>query len=288
MRNRKKIKINESQFLSLINESYGFFDGCRELAEEIFEKVYENWHGRDNLTQRDYFFVPCEWASSGRIVILPTREKVRAGYVHFRDKVLGDTVICINPKVIYEDESSFLPTLEHELTHAYEDSMRINNGTPMHDAAIKSGYDKLSKYRFKGAHIENDSVLTKDLSNVLYVFASFEENAFFAAMFGKLIHGYSEPENANECLDALKETNEYYYFSKTIDVVREILTKKDDKNEQENLVKNANSLTNMHFSTYNQLCKWLNYKADKLERRMNNIIPKMVKKYFEMIDNGEI
>ena len=288
MRNRKKIKINENQFLKPINESNGFFDGCRELAIEIFNKIYENWNGRDNLTQMDYLMVPCEWASRGRIVILPTKEKVRAGYVYARHQVNGDTVICVNPIVIHEDESTFLPTLEHELTHAYEDSMRLMNGSSMNDTAANLGYHKLFDYKFRGMSMENNTITKKDLANVLYWYTSFEQNAFFAAMFGKLMHGYGEPEDANECLEIIKGTREYNGFSNAIYITREILTKKIDPNMQNNLVAYANELTNMNFKSYNQLCKWLNYKANKLERRMNNIIPKMVKKYFEMVDNDEI
>lgn len=284
----KKIKINEGQFLKLINESNGFFDGCKELAEEIFEKVCENWRGKDDLTRADYILVPCQWASNGEIVILPTKVNVRAGYVYARYQVNGDTVICINPKVIYEDESSFLPTLEHELTHAYEDSMRINNGTSMNDAANRTGYNKLFNYKFRGAYMENDSVSKRDLSNVLYWFTSFEQNAFFAGMFGKLIHGYSEPEDANECLEVLKGTREYNNFANMIYIVRDILTKMEEPSVQNGLVNCANNLTNMHFISYNQLCKWLKYKANKLEKKMNNIIPKMVNRYFEMINNGEL
>ena len=288
MEMKRQIIINESQFKTLINESNGVFDGCQELAVNIFNKIYEKWKGRDNITMADYLLVPCEWASNGEIVILPTRENVRAGYVYARHQVNGDTVICINPKVIYEDESTFLPTLEHELTHAYEDSMRIKNGTSMNDAAYRMGYNKLFNYKFRGAYMENDSVSKRDLSNVLYWFTSFEQNAFFAGMFGKLIHGYSEPEDANECLEVLKGTREYNNFANMIYIVRDILTKMEEPSVQNGLVNCANNLTNMHFTSYNQLCKWLNYKANKLEKKMNNIMPKMVNRYFEMVDNGEL
>ena len=288
MRNRKKIKINESQFLSLINESNGFFDGCRELAIEIFNKIYDNWGDRDNLTRSDYLMVPCEWASRGRIVILPTKVNVRAGYVYARHQVNGDTVICVNPIVIHEDESTFLPTLEHELTHAYEDSMRLRNGSSMNDTAANLGYHKLFNYRFRGMSMENDTIAKKDLSNVLYWYTSFEQNAFFAAMFGKLIHGYGEPEDVNECLEIIKGTREYNGFANAIYITREILTKKTDPNIQNNLVAYANELTNMKFNNYNQLCKWLNYKADKLEKKMNEMVRKMVNRYFEMVGNDEI
>ena len=288
MRNRKKIKINESQFLSLINESNGFFDGCRELAIEIFNKIYDNWGDRDNLTRSDYLMVPCEWASRGRIVILPTKVNVRAGYVYARHQVNGDTVICVNPIVIHEDESTFLPTLEHELTHAYEDSMRLRNGSSMNDTAANLGYHKLFNYRFRGMSMENDTIAKKDLSNVLYWYTSFEQNAFFAAMFGKLIHGYGEPEDVNECLEIIKGTREYNGFANAIYITREILTKKTDPNIQNNLVAYANELTNMKFNNYNQLCKWLNYKANKLEKKMNEMVRKMVNRYFEMVGNDEI
>lgn len=288
MRNRKKVKINESQFLSLINESNGFFDGCRELAIEIFNKINYNWRDRDNLTRSDYLMVPCEWASRGRIVILPTKVNVRAGYVYARHQVNGDTVICVNPIVIHEDESTFLPTLEHELTHAYEDSMRLRNGSSMNDTAANLGYHKLFNYRFRGMSMENDTIAKKDLSNVLYWFTSFEQNAFFAAMFGKLIHGYGEPEDANECLEIIKGTREYNGFANAIYITREILTKKADPNIQNNLVAYANELTNMKFNNYSQLCKWLNYKANKLEKKMNEMVRKMVNRYFEMVGNDEI
>lgn len=287
----KRIILNEKQFSSLvrlINESNGFFNGCRELAIEIFDKIYENWKGKDNLTRADYLTIPCEWASNGEIVILPTREKVRAGYIYSRDQVNGDTVIAINPIVINEDESTFLPTLEHELTHAYEDSMRIKKGGSMNDAALKSGYNKLFNYKFRGAYMENNSVLKKDLSNVLYWFTSFEKNAFFAGMFGKLIHGYSEPENANECLEVLKGTREYNGFSNMIYIAKEILTKKSDKSVQDSIVDCANKLTNNNFRNYNQFCKWLISKADRLEKKMNSLLPKMVNRYFEMVNNDEI
>lgn len=288
MRNRKKVKINESQFLSLINESNGFFDGCRELAIEIFNKIYENWKDRDNLTQMDYLTVPCEWASRGRIVILPTKVNVRAGYVYARYQVNGDTVICVNPIVIHEDESTFLPTLEHELTHAYEDLMRLRNGSSMDNAAMNLGYHKLFNYKFRGMSMEDDTIAKKDLANVLYWFTSFEQNAFFAAMFGKLIHGHGEPEDANECLEIIKGTREYNGFSNSIYIAKEKLTKKRDQIIQNSLVIYANELTNMNFNSYNQLCKWLNYKADKLEKKMNEMVRKMVNRYFEMVDNDEI
>lgn len=284
----KTIILTENKFNKLIKESNGFFDGCRELAIEIFNKIYENWKDRDNLTQRDYLMVPCEWASRGRIVILPTKVNVRAGYVYARHQVNGDTVICVNPIVIHEDESTFLPTLEHELTHAYEDSMRLRNGSSMDNAAMNLGYHKLFNYKFRGMSMEDDTIAKKDLANVLYWFTSFEQNAFFAAMFGKLIHGYGEPEDANECLEIIKGTREYNGFSNSIYVTREILTKKTDQIIQNSLVIYANELTNMNFNSYNQLCKWLNYKADKLEKKMNEMVRKMVNRYFEMVDNDEI
>ncbi len=287
----KKININERQYSALrhiIKESNGFFDGCKELAIEIFDKIYDNWQGKEELSIDDYLIIPCKWASKGRIVILPTKTNIRAGYVYARRQVNNDTVICINPIVIHEDESTFLPTLEHELTHAYEDSMRISHGTSMNDAASNIGYHKLFNYKFRGAYMENDSVAKKDLSNVLYWFTSFEQNAFFAGMFGRLIHGYSEPETPNECAEVLMGTREYNNFSNMIYITRETLTKKTNKEAQDSLVDCANKLTNKNFSTYNQLCKWLNLKANKLENKMRQMLPKMISKYFEMINNNEL
>ena len=280
--------LRENRSDGLIEESQGFFDGCRELAIEIFDKIDENWRGRDNLTQRDYLVIPCEWASRGRIVILPTNMNVRAGYVYARYQVNGDTVVCINPIVIHEDESTFLPTLEHELTHAYEDSMRLRKGSSMYDAAKKNGYQKLFNYKFRGMSMEKDTVMKKDLANVLYWFTSFEQNAFFAGMFGRLIHGYEEPEDANECLAILQGTREYNGFANAIYTAREILMKKTEPKTQMDLVAYASELTNMKFTSYNQLCKWLDHKANKLERKMNVMVRKMVNRYFEMIENDEI
>lgn len=269
----KKITINEAQLLSLENilqESYGIFQGCSDLAVKIADEIYNHWILKGKVED---IAVPCEWAIGKCIIIHPTSFNVRASYILDVEEI-GGTVIFVNPRIVdFKDESIFLSTLMHELTHAYKDAMKRRNGSSERETAIKSGYNQNFDYRFRTSKNDNNPI-KQDLSAFLYYCSAIERDAFYAGMYGKLHFCLGEISTPQEALDVIKSTREYKQWMAHISNVKQWLGT-TDKYKQQLLTQYAFELTNKRF-TFSGLCKYLQRLIWKVENKLNKNIRKMI------------
>lgn len=270
----KSVILTENQF-RMINESYGIFDGCEELAVRILNVIYDH---RDEDWKR--LIIDRVWFSPTKALeIRKTDENVRAGYVYTWYKIRGleNPTICVNPLIIdWKAESSLIGTFMHELTHAYEDCMRIRKGGSMFQVAQKIGYDK----NFKCFTNKNVSDELKEISRMLYTLTPFEINALFAGMYAKLsnFNGY-EIETPKEALGILRFTVEYKKIMNCILTAEEIMETQDNTSRKLK-VYYVNLISDYKFTSFEQLCKWLQHKITKLRKKLSENLPKMVMGYF--------
>lgn len=258
-----------------INESYGVFNGCKELAIRIADEIFTNWKiDNDFFTPLD---IPCWFSADGEAHIYPTKYNLRAAYI-LDPRMDGRTTILVNPKIVNPlEEGKLIASLMHELTHAYRDAMKRRKGGSENQSAESDGYYKNFNYKFGN---DKYSILKNNLSDFIYITSQMEMPAFIAGMYGNLSGTMVEVETAEEALEVIKSTPEYHRFEDAFKFANEFYNCTDE-NMQYDLVMWANELTTIKFRNFNQFRKWVVYKYNRASNKLMKFIPKMIYKFFE-------
>ena len=255
-------------------EAYGVFDGCYDLAQELYS------FGALNHFDSDLTYKPKN----------------------------TDFIDTINLSFVYADTSSYQPTLSnikndkfqpltieigfkgkenvvissimHELLHAYEDYKRKSELTiGLHQKARNIGY-----YKNNVSQNAFSSRLTKMLSYILYYLTDFERNAYITQIAGEIKACKKTFNNIKEILDFIKSTIPYQNYQ-TIFKFGEELCNIKDKSIQTRIVVFTDYLSNNNFKTYNQFVKWLSTKIYKYRKKINNIIPKIAAQQLDIVES---
>lgn len=259
-----------------LKEEYGIFPGCEELAVKIADEVYNRW-GDGRNGKLEPFTVDCPWAYRNYILIYPTKQNVRAGYLLDYNQTHNQTTIVINPVILdWRYEGLIIGTLMHELTHAYRDCKRRRAFSSEMEGAKKRGYDKTFNYYFRSNESER-TIIKSDLAKFLYWTDVMETPAFFAGMYAKVAHSMAEMFEANDFMEAFKSTREYNEFLNVLYLGR-LLSSHTTSRKQAEVLQAARELTNYDFTTFGQVRKHIISRSERLKKKVKTIIPKMVVK----------
>jgi hypothetical protein len=271
--------------LRRINESFGVFNGCEDLAQRIVDTLEKN---EKNIWSE--LIIDNVWFSPTKTIkIIKTNQRVRAAYItNWRKQGLKLPTIAINPIILDNDigdgfitygDSELITTFMHELTHLYEDVMRYRKSSSISNEVERTGYNKTLKYLGKK---DSDKELRK-IASMLYVLSSFETNALFSQMYGGLLCFYAyDIETPKDVFEVLSKTRQYRKMINCISTAKEIIESNGYKSTMYTFY--VNMLSNYNFSSFGRLRKWLLIKTRKLQEKMSNRIPKIIH-YFLTYDN---
>ena len=251
-------------------EEYGVFKGCIELANKITSKILKIKGNSDISVELNN-----AWIKRMNIVPYFDSESSLAGqYMPGNSKIIKKNGACIfDPLTIsvntfYPHETVFI-CMSHELTHAYEDIKRFENESEsLYDKANKLGYFK------SGSKLSLVDKNEEAIKETLYYIASFEQNAFLATLA-------SECEQVGE---TFRKPSEAFAFIRETEIFKNFKTVINNLNY---LSKNANIddlssflvFSNYKFKTVDGLKSFCRNKARKIEKKFNNMVPKIVYRY---------
>ena len=270
-------KLNSKKF-KLLSEAYGVFDGCYELAIDIYHRTIEEAM-RQNY---DFEYIPDDCDFIDKIIVYIQDDEV-SGYLSQESKIINGK---FNPLSIYIgisviNEQDVITSIMHELTHAYEDYNRQKKGAKSIDQKSKDiGY-----YKNTVDMGLSENYYVKSISKVIFYLTSFERNAMFAQFEGELRSCGRTFKNIKEVLNFIRQTDLYKRMLDVYDMAEKLCSiSDDDSRAQFKILTIVENLSNYKFNTYNQFAKWLSNQTYKHQRKLNEIISKTAAKYLYMQD----
>lgn len=261
-----------------LNESYGVFDGCYELAKQIYNHLKEMSlkSGESRVLNLD--IKNSKWIDSLEIMIYyDENSNTGASY-----NTSSQIVKLVNNRRKYLPlklsvnlaSNNIVINLMHELTHAYEDyNRKINDKPSIADKALENGY-------YLNNSVGNYDYDKKYISYILYYLTDFEVNAHLSQLKGELQNCDKYFVNIQQIVDFLKKTDVYKRYS-LIKSYIDFFSHISDEKSQSIVLSWVSDLSNLKFSTYKNFVNYINKKYNKIERHMNRFIPKMAYEYLD-------
>ncbi len=281
---------------SMIFEKHGSFEGCEQQAKQIAKIVSDACYKTDksfigdlfpedifNKNYKNIFYkqfkliinrnhndtISCAYnPKPSKLTFLKDENKIGIIEIKMEIPVMSNfksvKIDLITPKLTTQ--------LQHELTHAWEDYNRLlNNKESLFDIAVKNNEYKLPN---------NYDIV----SEYNYFFNKQEINAHIAEFKAYLEqHPIKtkeyEQDISQKLFNTLKETQLYKKYVSLINSIINI------KNDDLIKFKQLNKFSNM---TENKIKKHLIDDAEKLKRKLENVLPKMIYDYIEVEFNKPI
>lgn len=247
-------------------ESYGLFNGCDVLAEQIYEKFCEaNEKGLSEFSMvidnSEFINIIDVYLMRGQISSFDTSSVID------EDNKYNPLILDLGTDATPRQMKGLLM---HELTHAYENYIRIaKNKKSLIQKAADSGYGK-NPLNMTETYKEKKRMI----SYILYHLNDFERNAYIAQIKGELLNAEQEFENIDDALNFIRTTISYRNY-KTIFKWANQICNETDKYTQSAILRYVSELSNNNFNTYNQFVKWLSNRVLVYQNKFNRIIPKM-------------
>lgn len=268
-----------------LNESYGLFNGCVEVAQLLKDNIIKEM---DNIEEGNVKIVNVQlnnnWINRVELMLYYNPNGVvAASYMPSE----SDIVKCgngnektdkyyplrINVNMFKANKKRLLVTIMHELTHAYEDyNLFIKGENRLIDKAMDIGYNYNNIGSYNG--------YKNYLSYLLYYITEFERNAFVSELKAELQNTEQHFMNISDIIQFLKSTSVYKNYQKIITYI-DFFTNLEDKESQEIVFKWLNELSNLKFDTYGRFAKYLKNKQRDIERKINTFIPKIAYEYLK-------
>ena len=268
-------KLNRKKF-KLLCETYGVFDGCYKLAEEILFYIKDKIPTAIN----NDFYIFIKNSNFIDKIRLITYNGDCASYEYEESKIVNGKFSPLTITIgVVDNEKNILSSIMHELTHAYEDYKRyMNNAISLTKKAKNVNYAETVK------GVSSYDELKSMLSYLLYFLNEIERNAFITEMDGLLSLCNQKFHNIQEVLNFIRETKPYSDYQQVFEL-GEMICNVTDKLAQYYILTRLKEISNHKFTTYNQFVKWLSNKIYKFQRKFNEIIPKMAAQHLNMTES---
>ena len=263
-------------------EQYGVFKGCEDIASYINDIIMSNRNNGGKEKDLTIEIKNCPFIKTVRLKLYRQEDTNTSGayvpnYSHIlvhRDKETRKLIPYFCPLYLEINTATVncFTSLMHELTHAYEDIMRFkNDGDQIVDKGYKLGY-------FKRKYNNDDATRAEvAVSQMIYNMASFEQNAYMAQMAGECQSSGKKFVSVKEAFNFIRETFVYKKYKTLIFNLTE-LERLDD--EVAVFYMNVfNDLSNYNFKTPQNFRTFCRRKREKIEKKFNNIVPKIVYEY---------
>lgn len=253
-------------------EKYGIFDKCLEMSEEIIRKAKG-----------------AELKNHSTITIgMPANNVVKKVVVEYDEDVFGVAAYAYNESVFNQNEGLFdeitiiisskdklkLSVIMHELQHVKEDCELRKKGSSTDKKLDKIGYKKLMVNLPKPS-----STMERKLCKLVYLYTSFERNAYINSIYGELMESPKKFTTINSVFNFIKSTGFYQQYEEAFEWTNEFL---EIKNEEDKIkvLDYLGKITNFYFMEYKDAKRWLNAMLYSYKRKFSTIIPKMAYEVF--------
>lgn len=261
-----------------LNESYGVFDGCYELAKEIYNNIKEMSLKSGESRVLNLHIKNCKWIETFEIMVY-YNENSNTGAAYNTSsqivKSVNNTRKYLPLKIsVNLASNNIVINLMHELTHAYEDyNRKINDKPSITDKALENGY----YFNKSVGNYENEK---KYISYILYYLNDFEINAHLSQLKGELQNCGVYFISIEQIIDFLKRTDVYKRYDRIKEYI-DFFSNISDEKSQSIVLSWVSDLSNLKFRTYRNFVNYINKKYNKIERHMNRFIPKIAYEYLD-------
>ena len=263
--NHLALECKFNQPTNLLQEWHGVFPREERMVNKIYDAILaavtpEKTHYELEIPFEKEFI-------KGVKVVVNIENPAARGYIHTEGTYTKNGYLAEEiPTIIidYSGNPRFLclrlkSTLAHELTHIYEDVRRGEKYGSIADV-----------YQFKNNEPPRNSI-DKVAFQLIYFFHSVEQNAYIAS-FKEQLDTTNIKNNPHSLYKMIENTELWqHFFLPAFQMVNNI-----DNYDHEALLEAFNRrCEGEHFTTFTQLKKWLIYKANKCQRKLEKTLSKM-------------
>jgi hypothetical protein len=277
--NEKKI-LNENKILVL--EKHGIMSNL-EHYWLIFQKALKNTKPNKNgdfvinsnifydIPNNPFYgvyikvhFIPSEIDRYWKGAYHPTEQKNEEGKIFLK---MTFEVSCRFEDITKKIKSIFI----HEITHAYEDYMRMSQGKP----GMRSFIDNTNYHNLQGFFNNyGTDVIKSDIDQICYLLSSFEANAYVPTLITDVENQLYTAKNTKEIYDIIRNTFIWQKIKECVETINNYIDKDFPPHLQEKILKAWEEVTGEKYDNYNTLRKILKYKYLKKANKMVNQICK--------------
>lgn len=261
-----------------LNESYGVFNGCYELAKQIYNNIKKMSLKSGESRVLNFHIKNSKWIETFEIMVYyDENSNTGAAYNPSSQivKSVNNTRKFLPLKLsVNLAFNNIVVNLMHELTHAYEDyNRKINNKTSITNKAFENGY-------YLNNSVGNYDNEKKYISYILYYLTDFEVNAHLSQLKGELQNCDKYFVNIQQIVDFLRKTDVYERYTMIKSYI-DFFSSISDEKSQNIVLSWVSDLSNLKFRTYKNFVNYINKKYNKIERHMNRFIPKIAYEYLD-------
>ena len=268
---------NSPLSIKQLNESYGLFDGCHEIAKEIYDNI-KNKEFYDGNARMVSIPMKNEWIDTIDVLIYSDNNTSFAASYNPSSKLIHTTngiQFCPLKLSVNINADNIIVYLMHELTHAYEDyNRRTKKQASITDKALSNGY-----FINKNLGAFDDD--RKYLSYLLYYLTDFEVNAYLSQIKAELISCNKPFVNISQLVEYLKNTKAYLTYS-VIEEYVEYFSNISDKGYQNQIMKWISQLSFLKFKSYKHFVKYIQKRFFTLKRKIDVFVPKIAYEYMDV------
>lgn len=257
----------------IINEKYGIYDGCEELADYIINTVFNN----DNL-DNEFIFHKDELKDIENIFFnelildIDTSEDYGGecddNIVINKDLLVDE--VRINIYLVNPTKSEVKSILMHELTHVYNNYVMQLKGN-------KNFLNTAQSTMYRNIVTPDDDETIGDIKRVLYFLIGYERNAFIAQLKAELSKHDNKIKTPLDALKVLKQCPIYNVYINVKDIIDDLIERQRDTEEAEfiaDIYKEITGTENSNESTL-KILKRLKAQSTKAIKKLDSIIPKL-------------
>lgn len=254
-----KFEILYSDIIFQINEKNGTFNQSKEIAEYIYENVFNKKLNID-CSKFNTFFKYVK-------VLIVNSEHLFASYENLENDTVYLEIYCNNQTI--KDNTNLTKLIIHELLHAYEDYQLKIKKLSLKDYLTNA-------YKKSITNLNNRNEVIRNLSRCQYFLNDHEKNAYFGTLeyqISNLFKTYQgDKYDFTKIINLIKQSDVWKEYFKLDEFIQNINKNMIDK---ELFVNVYNSMNNSS-KTLSQIQKEFNYKWKKFNSKFNQLISKII------------
>ena len=256
----------------IVNEKYGIYDGCEELANYITNDIFSR-HAFDDASQyskenlgdiKNIFFK--------ELTVDIDTSSDDGGECDDEISIGNDLLvdeIYINIYLVNPTKSEIKGILMHELTHIYNNYiMQLKGDKNFIKTSRSAMYQNIID--MSGGPIE------RDIKTVLYFLLGYERNAFIAQLKAELEDHKDKINTPREALEILKNCPIYKTYMRINNILAQHISNQNENPDSQLIAQIYKQITgNKSNESSMKILKRLKSQSNKAIKKLNTVIPKL-------------
>ena len=256
----------------IVNEKYGIYDGCEELANYITNDIFSR-HAFDDASQyrkenlgdiKNIFFK--------ELTVDIDTSSDDGGECDDEISIGSDLLvdeIYINIYLVNPTKSEIKGILMHELTHIYNNYiMQLKGDKNFIKTSRSAMYQNIID--MSGGPIE------RDIKTVLYFLLGYERNAFIAQLKAELEDHKDKINTPREALEILKNCPIYKTYMRINNILAQHISNQNENPDSQLIAQIYKQITgNKSNESSMKILKRLKSQSNKAIKKLNTVIPKL-------------